>query len=264
MTPRTLMYRGDAMLVRHYGGEILDRGAYLAFKTPALHGHFGANFLVFRDPPGPDDGPAWLAAFECEFPDRETEPVLNAGWDVPADGFVVPQALLAEGYTTRRWQVFTARRLPPPAAPADVTVRPLDPVCESDALLELVVGLNPEADRPRWRVHNGRQLRALGALAADGHAVLMGAFDGERLLAHVGVVRGEGLARYQWVVTAEDARGRGLCRALLRAAGGWAIAAGARELVIVATSGHVPSERAYAEAGFTPGEAVGRLVRRRT
>jgi hypothetical protein len=46
------------------------------------------------------------------------------------------------------------------------------------------------------------------ALALQQDALLLGAFEGDRLLAHATVIHGDDLARFQWVVTAATARGR--------------------------------------------------------
>lgn len=59
-------------------------------------------------------------------------------------------------------------------------------------------------------------------------------------------------ARYQYVLTEPEHRGRGLARHLLTVAGRWATARGARTLVIVAEEGSAAA-RLYAHAGFTPG-----------
>ena len=264
-TFRSTMYSTDRMLVRHFGGEVLDRGPYVVFKTAALPGHFGANFLVYRHGPAtdPDDLVAWQQAFDHEFPDQTREPSFYAGWDAPVTDNATLSPLAALGFQPAVWQVYRSESLPAPCIPAGVEVRPLHPDHDATPLLGLMVEGFPNPPSTSLFAHFERQARALLGAVREGPGLCLGAFEGDRLVAHVAVLVGDGLARYQWVLTAPDARQRGICQALLRAAGAWAFATGAQHLVIVAVQGHEPSHRAYLGAGFHPVEALGRLSRRR-
>ena len=47
--------------------QIEDRGDYVAFRTPSLPGFFWGNYLLFPNPPGPEDYSRWRAAYRAEF-----------------------------------------------------------------------------------------------------------------------------------------------------------------------------------------------------
>jgi ribosomal protein S18 acetylase RimI-like enzyme len=109
----------------------------------------------------------------------------------------------------------------------------------------------PEAQRERRLVFERRRVTAQRALVDSGRARWFGAFDGDRLVARLGMVRLGGLARYQDVVTLESHRRQGLAGALVRVAGEWAFEDPAvGELVIVAEDGG-PAIGLYQRAGFT-------------
>ncbi len=111
-------------------------------------------------------------------------------------------------------------------------------------------GDTPEAHRDSRLVFERRRVAAQRGLVASGRARWFGAFDGDRLVARLGIVRLGDLARYQEVVTLESHRRRGLAGALVRAAGKWAFEDPAvGQLVIVAEDGG-PAIGLYQRAGF--------------
>ena len=93
---------------------------------------------------------------------------------------------------------------------------------------------------------------AKARMCAAGVAVFLGAFDGPDLVADLGIVDcGEGIARYQSVVTAEPHRRRGLASHLLGVAADWAHARACDRLVILADADGAPSHL-YRSLGFSP------------
>ena len=93
-------------------------------------------------------------------------------------------------------------------------------------------------------------------LAEQGRAAYLGAFEGDRLCAVVGIASDRrGVARYQNVATRAGFRRRGLASWLVAEAGQVAVASmGAELLVIVADHGGAAA-RLYGSLGFTPVEA---------
>lgn len=88
------------------------------------------------------------------------------------------------------------------------------------------------------------------ALVEGGHAAFFGAFAGAELVADLGIVLLEDVARYQSVGTAQEHRRNGLAGHLLGVAAQWAADRGAREWVIVTESTN-PAGRLYRSVGFT-------------
>ncbi len=97
-----------------------------------------------------------------------------------------------------------------------------------------------------------RSSQAKVRLARSGVATWVGAFAGDDLVADLGIVDcGEGVARYQSVLTDGDHRRRGLASHLLGVAADWAHARGCDRLVILADADEPPS-RLYQSLGFAP------------
>jgi GNAT superfamily N-acetyltransferase len=99
-------------------------------------------------------------------------------------------------------------------------------------------------------------------MTEQGHLAWFGAFHGDRLAAELGIVDcGEGVARYQSVVTAAEHRRRGLAGHLLGVAAQWAADRGARRWVIVADAGS-DAARLYRSRGFEPADSGARAQRK--
>lgn len=100
------------------------------------------------------------------------------------------------------------------------------------------------------RQFQSRHAAARLRLAQAGQGEFFGAFADDRLVARLGIIMcGDGIARYQSVMTDPDHRRRGLASHLLGVAGSWAQARGATQWVI-----HVdpdtPAQRLYSALGF--------------
>ena len=105
---------------------------------------------------------------------------------------------------------------------------------------------------PREAVFQRGATAAKARMCAAGVAVFLGAFEGPDLVADLGIVDcGEGIARYQSVVTAEPHRRRGLASHLLGVAADWAHARACDRLVILADADGAPSHL-YRSLGFSP------------
>lgn len=89
------------------------------------------------------------------------------------------------------------------------------------------------------------------SMVANGDACFFGAFFGEQLVAELGIVLCDGLARYQSVATVPGHRSRGLASHLLQMAGEWARGHGADRWVIVAEPG-ADAARLYRACGMRP------------
>jgi GNAT superfamily N-acetyltransferase len=258
---RSLAYRTDRMLVRAWGGHVLERGPYRAFVSPPVPDHFNGNFLLHDAPPDEDAVVAWPAAFRREIPPTERGHLVQLGWDDPRATPEDAAPFTRAGFGTACWDVLTAPRLAAPALPAGIAVRPLAGDADWAALVAMLLEDFDPAARSRLAPYFGRMAGVYRGLGERGLGVTLGAFDGARLAGTASAFAGDGLARYQWIMTAPGDRRRGICRALLQAAGGWCTERGAEALVIVATRGD-PAAATYEAAGFRPVEAVVRIVKR--
>ncbi len=147
--------------------------------------------------------------------------------------------------------VLTAERvLPPRQLQRSAVVRALsgDRDWSQKVALDLACA---EGAGPDYELFATRRAAAERAAVESRHGAWLGAFDGDRLLAGLGIFcAGEGLARFQTVQTHPEARRRGLAQALLHHAGTHALGElGARTLVLVADPDHHALDL-YLGAGF--------------
>jgi ribosomal protein S18 acetylase RimI-like enzyme len=230
------------------GAAVADAGDHLVIRTLDNPAFWWGNFLLLAEPPAPGSADRWLATFAAAFPDAEH---VAFGVDGTVAEVEVPADLIAAGLTVDRMTVMTATAVREPAKPnADAEIRPLRSDEDWRASFDLSARCNEHwtADR----VYAQLRVNARRRIVEEGHGTWFGAFDGGRLLSQLGIVAvGDGLARYQDVVTDPAARRRGLAGTLLWHAGRHGVdALGATTLVIVAD----PAESAiklYRAVGFT-------------
>jgi ribosomal protein S18 acetylase RimI-like enzyme len=235
----SLGFRTDVALRVAEGAEVTDRGDCLVIRSPDNPAFWWGNFLLLAAWPGDKDG--WLDRFAAEFPQARHVAIgvdaTEAGGGIPAEF----ARLEPERSTVLTCGEIQAPRYLNPAA----EIRPLESDRDWQQSVELNMrcyGEEEPSDFQRRRAATRRRLT---------RAAWFGAFDGDRLLAQLGVCdAGGGLARYQDVETDPAARRQGLAATLVWHAGRFARAElGATTLVIVAD----PADgaiRVYRGCGF--------------
>jgi ribosomal protein S18 acetylase RimI-like enzyme len=257
MELRSLGYRTDLMVRTRQGTVVHDRGAHLVARTPSNPSFWWGNFLLVAGPPGPGDLTRWRELFARELPDAAHCAIGVDG----VDGETGPaEELEALDLEASVHVVLSAQRCAAPArgAPAGVELRPLedDDDWRGALALRVLVARDEGEDTDARRDFIERQLAASRALAERSDAWWFGAFEGGELRSALGIVAGDGLARYQAVETHPGHRRRGLAGALIRAAGEHAVReAGASTLVIVAEAGGA-AHRLYRSLGFEDRERM--------
>ncbi len=230
------------------GAAVADAGDHLVIRTLDNPAFWWGNFLLLAEPPAPGSADRWLATFAAAFPGAGH---VAFGVDGTAADTDVAADLVAAGLTVDRMAVLTATGVREPVKPnADAEIRPLRSDEDWRDSFELSARCNEHwaADR----VYARSRVDARRRVVEEGRGTWFGAFEGGRLLAQLGIVAvGDGLARFQDVVTDPAARRRGLAGTLLWHAGRHGLdALGATTLVIVAD----PAEsaiRLYRAVGFT-------------
>jgi ribosomal protein S18 acetylase RimI-like enzyme len=236
----------DLDLLRLQGSTVTDHGDHLVVRTPANPTFWWGNFVLVPTAARAGEVDRWIARFEEELPDAQHRAVAFAldggdtdawaarGWEVEGDVDLATTAVPVAG-----------------DAPDGIRLRAL--ASDDDWEQSAQVGAHgTSAEQLDHRlVFERRRVDAQRRLVDSGRAQWFGAFDGDRLVARLGIVRLGPLARYQEVVTLESHRRRGLAGALVRAAGEWAFEDPAvSQLVIVAEDGG-PAIGLYRRAGFT-------------
>ncbi len=252
---RSLAWRTDLALLLQSGSLVEQRDDVVVVRTSANPGFHWGNFLLLPQAPGETEAQSWLDRFGEVLP----------GIDHRAIGVDDPQAsasdlapLQAVGLTVERHVTLTA-------APGDVArsrapavdVRRLSGDADWAARTALTLARYPGSDPAYVEFVQRREASERRACAA-GHGAWWGAFDGDAMLSGLGIfTAGDGLARYQDVVTRPGAERGGLASALIGASARWAHDRwAARRLVLVADDGS-GALRLYRRLGFHSVEVQG-------
>jgi ribosomal protein S18 acetylase RimI-like enzyme len=238
-------------MLEHSGSRITDRGTHLVVRTADNPTFWWGNFLLLPAPPADADAAAeWIAEFEREFPEARHRTFGVDGTDGTVDDLA---AFLALGMEAEASSVMTARTVHEPPRPnTGATYRPLTSDDDWAQQVEVArAGEDVGYDLPFVTARTAAQRR----LADTGYGAWWGAFEGERLLASLGLfTASEGLARFQSVKTHPDARGRGLAGTLVHRVSTYGFEElGAHTLVMVADPDYL-AIRIYRSVGFADTE----------
>lgn len=233
-------------------GKITDRGDYLVVETPDDPSYYHGNVLVLSAAPQVGEVAYWTRKFASELGGNSEIRHVTLWWDGVTGDTGAADELRAAGFDIGVSQVMTAEKVTAPAT--TFAIRPLraDEI-EATADIGWIVG-----DRHDEQVRNFLARRAAWhqALVARNAATFWGAFDGDTLVATLGLVPLGEVARYQDVQTLPSHRNRGIAGALLAASAQHA----ARRVVIVAEQDSAAS-RVYERVGFRTNERIASAVR---
>jgi GNAT superfamily N-acetyltransferase len=234
-------------------GVITDRGDYVVIATPDDPGYYFGNLLLIPAAPQAGEVAFWTRRFRDAFPDPAIKHV-TLWWDSTTGDAGAEDELAAAGFTLDRSVVLVAEQLDAP--PAALPIRELSPTQVLDTA-ELGWATGDRHDT-NYREFLQRRARWQSTLVQRGLATFYGAYDRGQLVASLGLVPLDKLARYQDVQTAASHRKRGLAGAMLAAA---ARDLQAEHYVILSTPGS-DAERLYQKCGFRLAEHTVAACRR--
>lgn len=237
----------DLAVLRHGGSMIEDRGDHLVIRTPRNPGYHWGNLILVTDPTECGDARRWVSTFDAEFADAghlaiglaampAEEPWRELGLEVETDVVLSTRAVPQQRPLD---PAYSAREL----AGADWE-QSLDLAVRSNVL----TGEYPSEDTLAF-MRTDTETRK--DLVARGLAAFFGAFHDGLLVADLGIVLCDGIARYQNVGTDAEHRRRGLAGHLLGVAARWAGDRGCDQWVII-TEATNPAGRLYRSVGFEP------------
>jgi ribosomal protein S18 acetylase RimI-like enzyme len=247
----SLGFRTDLLLLSMGGSEVHDTGAYVVARTPANPGFWWGNFLLYRTPFAPGDAKRRIDDFRREFPQAQH---VALGVD-STDGEVgVEDELTASGLTVERSVVMTAQRVVQPQRPNEQsTYRFLSSDDDWEQMYHHNLACAEMEVDSAYEEFTRRKLVTNRARVDAGHGKWFGAFDGDRLQSSLGLIfDGNGLARFQSVLTSPEDRGRGLAGTLVHHASTYGLTR-AKTLVIVADPDYL-AIRIYRAVGFADAE----------
>lgn len=253
---RSLSIASDLMV----GGashELTHHPDRVVIRTPSQPDYWYGNCLVLRHFE-PDPAPA-IARFRADFPQAAH---VCIQWDVPgleADlgGFV------ARGFEDASADALVLGDLVRCDLPAGITARRIRDEADWAQVVSLQhqTGVTEEGHDPEvHRAYIEGRFEGHRAAVAAGRAVWFGAFEGDLLVADMGVYATDDLARFQSVETRASHRRRGICAGLVTQASDWARAR-AGKVVIVADRGGAPG-RLYRRCGYALQQTTLAVIRR--
>jgi GNAT superfamily N-acetyltransferase len=251
-----LSWHTDLAVLRLEGSTIDARSDHLVVRTRDNPIYYWGNFVLVTDPERVDEAGHWLDVFETELPDASHRAIGLVSRPADVDAWKAVDLELTHD------DVLVAETCPEPTpVPQGYLVRQIRDANEWEQSSGLRIAEFAEGD-PREAEHERKRTASRAALSEQGHLAWFGAFHGDQLVAELGIVDcGEGVARYQSVVTGFEHRRHGLAGHLLGAAAQWAAERGARRWVIVADAGS-DAARLYRSRGFGPAASGARAERR--
>jgi ribosomal protein S18 acetylase RimI-like enzyme len=248
----SLAFRTDLAMLEHSGSLVEDRGTHLVVRTPDNPTFWWGNFLLLGTAPrDADEARGWLTAFETEFPEARHRTFGVDGQDGRGDDL---EPFGEHGLDLDVSTVMTATAVHAPPRPnTDATYRPL--VSDDDWAQQVELDMAGEEPGTHSLEFVTARADAERRLVDAGYGAWWGAFEGDRLLASMGLFTASpGLARFQNVKTHPEARGRGLAGTLVHRGSRYGFEElGARRLVMVADPDYL-AIRVYRSVGFADTE----------
>ncbi|HRY09667.1 MAG: GNAT family N-acetyltransferase [Actinobacteria bacterium] len=244
MSELPLGWRTDLDVLTRSGSTITSGDGHLIVRTPANPGYYWGNFLCVTDPGLARRPQECLALMSRAFPDAAHVAIAlpaapeTSQWDGLGVDIEHDEVLASDEPPTGR------------ALPTGYSSRPLFGEDWKQSLRNEVAE-SGAGDVAAYVDFARRRNASRQSMVANGDACFFGAFFGEQLVAELGIVLCDGLARYQSVATVPGHRSRGLASHLLQMAGEWARGHGADRWVIVAEPG-ADAARLYRACGMRP------------
>lgn len=239
----------DVAVLRLGGAVVVEHTDHIVVREPGNPRHHWGNFLLVTDGSTVDDADRWLARFAKEFPEAEhvalglvAEPVA-AVWE-------------AHGLTVETDDVLSTDRVPAQRpCPDGYTARAFSTA--DDWAQHVAVGVRAnevthEHEPTGYAAFTEARAATRRQLVASGLGAWFGAFQGDELVADLGIVDcGQATTRYQSVGTDAARRRQGLAGHLIGLAAQWAQDRDCTRWVIL-TEVDNPAGRLYRSLGFVP------------
>ncbi len=235
--------------------RLIDHGDYWVQETPAEPDFWMGNQLILKHTD--IDVASAEAAFTAHFPDAKHRAMV---WDVP--GLVASEAappFEAVGYERDVCDALTLTgEISPAEPPKGITLRPLLSEADWGQALALSLEIGVEEGHPADSHIGYLQRRSAGRRqqVARDLGQWFGAFEGDLLVAQMGIFHDAAVARYQHVETRQSHRRRGICAALLRHCCFWALDRAPHATPVIVADADGDAGRLYRRMGFAHTETI--------
>ncbi|WP_375279591.1 GNAT family N-acetyltransferase [Pseudooctadecabacter sp.] len=253
MTLRSLEMRSELLTMT--GVSRLDWfDDYAVQTTPTEPDFWHGNQLILHSNSRTAD--QVFALFERYFPTASRRAIV---WDMPNLSVSDLPDFSTLGGTTDSTDALVLRgTIGDAPVPNGITLRQIEGDAEWAQVLDLMdeVGIEEgypaDTHRPFLMKRNANRQK----LIAQDMGGWFGAFDGDQLVAHMGMFHDQTVARYQCVETKITHRRRGICAALLRTAALWALGRAPDAKVTIVAEADSAAGRLYLRMGFAHAETI--------
>lgn len=252
----TSLARQSDLIFASFEGEVIDRGTYVAIRTPSNPGYHWGNFLIFPNPPTHSDIETWPKIYREEFTYYLEIRHMTFTWNPLPESSGVIEPFIRQGFRFEKNQVLTTTSVHPPHKHnAQVQIRTLSLETDWDQAIELqVLCRDPSFELESYRIFKRKQFSTYKNMRDKGLGERFGAFVGERLVGDLGLFHKEGLGRYQNVVTHPEYRRQGICGTLVYKSGKVALNSWQVKTLVMEADPYYHAARIYQSVGFRPTE----------
>jgi GNAT superfamily N-acetyltransferase len=179
-------------------------------------------------------------------------------WDSPEGLPGDSEEFIALGFKLNESRVFTASDVYPPVyGNQDIRISEINRVDQWRSVLDLLMlARDPVHEEKAYRLYLERKVEHYRALAMKKAGAWFGAFEGEHLVGTLGMFTGEGLGRFQHVVTHPAYRRKGVCSTLMYEIGSLALTLDDVEQLVVVGDAHDEARQIYHSLGFKHSETL--------
>jgi GNAT superfamily N-acetyltransferase len=256
------LFLKSEMIFWQFGSEIIDQEDHIAIRTPRNPTWRWGNLLLFPHPPIASDLTKWNATFETHF-GRGSEHRLFV-WDTRDGETGDTLQFTDDGYVLSQQPLLSATALTqPPPSSATSEYRILSNDDEWEAAIRMNINSFAKDDLA-YEAYMRAKFDLYREMVSARLGLWIGAFSGAELVASCGIFQGNGLTRYQEVVTAPSHRGLGVASQLVFRAFVLTRELGYPELTLIAVDAGSQAERIYRRLGFGDCETTCALTKLKT
>jgi len=258
MSLRSLAMRSELLTLSGIS-HLTQHDGYLVQSTPTDPDFWMGNQLILSETRL--SGPDAFSLFEHHFPNATHCSVV---WDIPdLDPSSLRDVERADGSFDGFDTMMLQGRLQDAAVPTGITLRTLsgpDDWARAEDLQE-EVGLEEGREPATYRPYLARRNKGRRGQIEKGLGQWFGAFEGQNLVAQMGMFHDTTIARYQSVETKASHRNRGICSAMLRHAALWTLGRAPNAKIVIVAGSDTDAGRLYRKMGFEHAETIYGLLR---
>lgn len=253
MRVRSLSRQTDLIFART-AGEVVDRGDYVAIKTPSNPGFHWGNYLIFNSAPRTGDLRRWCDIYRSEFTYYDKIRHMVFTWDSSETG--VSDEFQKAGFILDRAKVLTSSEVSAPQKiNQEIVVRPLQSDSDWEAATHLQVACRDLSfEEGEYLKFKSQQMLMYRRMSDKKMGHWFGAFLGSRLVGDLGIFFERTVGRFQNVETHPEFRRQGICGTLVFQCASYAFESMSVKTLVMEADSDYHAARIYESVGFKPAE----------